>query len=342
MRFGILTQERYSSKATGNMQHKKKQHEIIGLGKQLLAHAINELQAIELSIDDGFLKFITALQNREGKVIVTGVGKSGHIAGKFASTLSSTGAAAVFLHPAEAAHGDLGMIDKNDVVIALSNSGETSELIPILDYCREYGVKVLSITANKDSRLASASEASLLLPKLEELSELGAPTTSCLATLLLCDVIAVVLHKYRGFRKDDYKRLHPAGAIGKQLMQAKDIMHTNEEMPLVLEGESLSNTVFEMTNKRLGCTGVINSEKKLVGIITDGDLRRHIGDLGKEGVTAAGIMTKRPVTTTQHRFVSEILEQMEEKGILNIFVVNDHAQPIGILHMHDILKQCIL
>ncbi|MBM3536367.1 MAG: KpsF/GutQ family sugar-phosphate isomerase [Alphaproteobacteria bacterium] len=292
-----------------------------------------------------FSRAIAILEGVTGRVIVSGMGKSGHIARKIAATLASTGTPAQFVHPAEASHGDLGMITRADAVLALSSSGETTEMTDLLAFCRRFGIPVIGITGGANSSLAQASDVTLLLPPLKEACPLGlAPTTSTTAMLALGDAIAVALFERQGFSADDFHQFHPRGALGKRFLRVADVMHRGEQMPLTTTGTLMSGVLVEMTAKRLGCVGVVDAEGRLVGIVTDGDLRRHMApDLLQQRVEA--VMSASPKTIRPGALAAEALGVMNAGksggGITSLFVVepgSGPSAPVGILHIHDLLR----
>ena len=277
------------------------------------------------------------LEGVRGRVVVTGMGKSGHIARKIASTLSSVGTPALYVHPAEASHGDLGMITRADAVIALSNSGETPELSDLLAYAKRDRIPVIAITGKADSALADAADATLALPATSEACPLGlAPMTSTTMMLALGDAIAVALLERRGFSSDDFQVLHPGGKLGRMLLHVADIMHAGDAMPLVDPPRPMAEVILVMTAKHFGCAGVVDRQGRLIGIITDGDLRRHI-ETDLLAMTAAQVMTPNPQSIRPQALASEALGLMNARQITNIFVV-EAGRPIGILHMHDCLR----
>ena len=272
-----------------------------------------------------------------GRVIVTGMGKSGHIARKIAATLASTGTPAYFVHPGEASHGDLGMIAKDDAVIALSNSGNTQELNDLLEYTRRYSIPLIGITARADSMIAELADIGLILPPVPEGCPLGlAPTTSTTMQLALGDAIAVALLKRRGFSTTDFQVFHPGGQIGSSLQRVADLMHRDGEVPVVSETVRMSEAVLTMTTKHFGCVGLIDDAGKLTGVITDGDLRRHMSD-ALLALPASEVMTVDPQTIRESALAAEALALMNERSITSLFVLED-GRPIGILHIHDCLR----
>ena len=277
------------------------------------------------------------IEQSKGRIILTGMGKSGHIAKKIAASLASTGTPSFFMHPAEASHGDLGMVTDEDVVIAISNSGESRELIDVLNYSKRFGIKLIAITKNPESSLGKAGDIILKLPTSKEACPLGlAPTSSTTATLVLGDVITVGLIERKGFSKAQFNQRHPGGKLGSILQRVKDLMHTKDELPLLNENAQINEIILEMTTKRLGCVGFVNNNGDLVGIFTDGDLRRCINE-DLKNIKASDIMTKNPITLEKDVFATEAIKIMNEKKITNIFIVED-KKPIGAIHIHDLLK----
>ncbi len=275
----------------------------------------------------------------KGRVVVTGMGKSGHIARKIAATLASTGTPALFVHPAEASHGDLGMIAPDDGLIALSNSGGTVELAHIVAYAKRLRIPLLAITGGADSALAESADALIQLPRAEEACPLGlAPTTSTTMMLALGDALAVALLERRGFTANDFHALHPSGHLGQQLRRVDQLMHAGKELPLVAIGAAMSQAILEITAKRLGCVGVVDSHGRLQGVITDGDLRRHMSaDLLDRRVEE--VMTQGPRTIRPQATVAEAvgLMTMTERRITSLFVIEED-RPVGLLHIHDCLR----
>lgn len=299
------------------------------------------VDALAAALRDGlgtsFAAAIDVIRAAQGRVIVTGMGKSGHVARKIASTFASTGTPAFFVHPGEASHGDLGMIANNDVILALSWSGETAELKNITDYSRRYGIKLVAITAIADSALAKVSDVVLTLPQAREACPHNlAPTTSSLMQLVLGDALAVALLESHGFTPLDFGLLHPGGKLGTLLKTVADIMHTGEAMPLSPLGTRMSDAILEMTTKGFGCVGITDARGALLGIITDGDLRRHMSanllDLAVEEV-----MTPKPRTVRPDQLVSEALELLNSTKKTQLIVV-DGGKPVGVVHFHDLLR----
>jgi arabinose-5-phosphate isomerase len=282
------------------------------------------------------LDILTRLEG--GRVIVTGMGKSGHVGRKIAATLASTGTPAMYVHPAEASHGDLGMVTRHDAVLALSNSGETSELTDIVTYTRRYEIPLVAITSRTESSLAEAADLALILPDVGEACPMGlAPTTSTTMMLALGDALAVALLERKGFSSADFQIYHPGGKLGRQLAKVADLMHEGDAVPLVAPDRPMTEVLLVMTQKSFGCVGVVAPEGSLTGIITDGDLRRHM-EGGLLGRRAAEVMTPAPLTIRPGILAAEALRVMNAKKITSLFVVDDQRRPIGILHLHDCLR----
>lgn len=288
-------------------------------------------------LDSSLTKALNLMQQSKGRIIITGMGKSGHIGKKIAASLASTGTPSFFVHPAEASHGDLGMITEEDVVIAISNSGESRELVDILNYCKRFGIKLIAITKNSQSTLAKAGDVILLLPNNGEACPLGlAPTNSTTATLVLGDILTAGLISRKGFTKADFNSRHPGGKLGSILQKVSDLMHTDSEMPILEEHSDMQRVLLEMTSKRLGCVGFINMNGELTGMLTDGDLRRCLSNRILEE-KAIDVMTKNPKTISKDTMAAEVVKIMHEKKITNMFVVED-KKPIGVIHIHDLLN----
>ena len=284
------------------------------------------------------IRAVSGPRGENGRVIVTGMGKSGHVGRKIASTLSSTGTPAYFVHPGEASHGDLGVIsDKTDIILALSWSGETAELRDLIDYAKRFRVALIAITSQPSSALAKAASISLILPAVQEACPHGlAPTTSALMQLALGDALAVALLESRGFTALDFKALHPGGKLGASLTFIRDIMHAGAKLPLVGSGTPMSNAIVEMSAKGFGCVGVLDGAGSLTGIVTDGDLRRHMRpDLLSSKVD--DVMTKDPKSAAPDQLASEVLQQLNASNITALFVV-ENKKPVGLVHLHDLLR----
>ncbi len=292
--------------------------------------------------DDGlalaFEAAVALLRKVTGRVIVTGMGKSGHIGRKIAATMASTGSPAYFVHPAEASHGDLGMILSGDAILALSWSGETAELADMITYSRRFGIGLVGITASADSALAREADVVLVLPKAEEAWPDGlAPTTSTTMQIAIGDALAIALLEARGFTAADFRQFHPGGKLGARLSFVRDIMHKDDAVPLIAVGARMEAAVLEMTGKRFGCVGVVDGAGKLAGIITDGDLRRHMrasGNLLSESVES--VMTPTPTTIEPEAMAAEALALLNEKRRSVLIVVDAARKPVGIVHLHDL------
>jgi arabinose-5-phosphate isomerase len=295
------------------------------------------LRVMGESLDERFVAAVDLVHRAAGRTVVTGMGKSGHIARKISSTLSSTGTPSFYVHPGEASHGDLGMIARDDVVIALSNSGETPELSDVINYCRRFNVPLIAITGRAGSSLADNADCTLLLPAIAEACPMGlAPTTSTTAMLAVGDALAIALLDRRGFTAEDFQVLHPGGQLGQNLMRVADLMHSEEALPLLDANASVGDAILEMTNKGFGCAGVIDDQGQLMGIITDGDLRRHMSDTLLQ-LTCGHVMTADPKTIRAQALASEALGLMNASQITSLFVAEDR-HPVGILHIHDCLR----
>ena len=311
----------------------------VAAGVRVLRAEADALIDLAAALDQRFERAVEMIAGISGRVVVTGMGKSGHVGRKIAATFASTGTPAMYVHPGEASHGDLGMVTPTDLVLALSNSGETPELADIVGYTRRVSVPLLAIVGRADSTLSDTADLALILPRHAEACPMGlAPTTSTTATLALGDALAIALLERRGFGTQDYSVLHPGGSLGKKLIRVEQLMHRGDGLPLCELHTPITEVMLEMGAKRLGCVGVLNGHGSLAGIITDGDLRRHLGpDLF--GRTAAEIMTAGPKTIRPQALVVEALAMMNqaERPFTVIFVV-DRRVPIGVVHMHDCLR----
>ncbi len=306
---------------------------------------IEALSKLQVSLDDSFNKACELMLNCKGKVVVCGMGKSGHIGHKIAATLASTGTPAFFMHPGEANHGDLGMLAKGDVLIGISNSGETQELTALLPVVKRLGVPVIAITNNSASTLAKFSDVTLDIKVEKEACSLGlAPTSSTTATLVLGDALAVALLEAKGFTADDFALSHPGGSLGRRLLlTVDDIMATEDELPLVHSSASVTKALLEISDKGLGMTGVVDKMNNLLGVFTDGDLRRALDkyiDIHKS--TVDDVMTKNSITMPQGKLAVDALNLMQKHKINAIFIVNEKQQPVGALKMHTLLKAGVI
>ncbi|MBX3486344.1 MAG: KpsF/GutQ family sugar-phosphate isomerase [Candidatus Paracaedibacteraceae bacterium] len=300
----------------------------------------NEAEAIQImasQLDHHFSAVVDLLLQTNGRVIVTGIGKSGHIARKIAATFASTGQPAFFVHPAEANHGDMGMITPDDVVIALSNSGETAELANLIEFTRRFDIPLVGMTRNPDSTLHKHSSHPLCIPKHPEACPLGlAPTTSTTMMLALGDALAVALLTARGFSPTDFKTYHPGGSLGGKLRKISDCMHTDDRLPTCGKNDLMQDVILIMSQKGFGCVAVTDESGELAGIITDGDLRRHMGG-NLLSQSAQAVMTQNPTTTNATTLMTEALALMNNKKITSLFILEDN-KPIGIIHIHDFLR----
>ena len=310
----------------------------IASGRRVILAESEGLSTLAMAIDGSFAAVVALLAEVAGRVVVTGMGKSGHVAYKIAATLASTGTPALYVHPAEASHGDLGMITPQDAVLALSNSGETSELRDLILYTRRFSIPLIALVGRAPSTLAEAADLTLLLPDVGEACPMGlAPTTSTTCMLALGDALAVALLERRGFSAHDFAVFHPGGKLGSQLLRVEQLMHRGDDLPLIGPEASLADAVLQMTRKRLGCVGVVE-HGRLVGIITDGDLRRHMApDILSR--TAGAIMTRNPRTIGPRALAVEGVAAMNgPPRPVNVLFVIEGERPIGALHLHDCLK----
>ena len=299
------------------------------------------IAALIATLDGRLQTAIDMMFAAKGRIVVTGMGKSGHVARKIASTLASTRTPALYVHPGEASHGDLGMITDADVVLALSNSGETAELSDLVDYTRRFSIPLIAVTGRGESSLAEAADVALVLPPVKEACPLGlAPTTSTTVMLALGDAIAVALFERRGFSTDQFQMLHPGGRLGHALLKVADIMHSGDSIPLVGGEAPMSDVLVLMTAKSFGCVGILGEDGKLAGVITDGDLRRKMSpDLLR--LPAARVMSPDPTTIRPQALAAEAVNLMNTRTITNLFVIED-GRPIGILHIHDCLRAGVI
>lgn len=314
---------------------------IIDEAKNVFKEEIKVLKLVKESIDDKFVDIINEIKNAKGKVIVTGIGKSGHIAAKISATLSSLGTSSFFLHPAEAMHGDLGMVQKEDVVIAISYSGESEEVLNILPNLTMIGCKIIAISGNENSTLCQYSEIAYIFPKFNEACKLNlAPTSSTTAALVLGDALAIVLSKIYGFKEKDFALFHPAGTLGKKLtIRVKDIMRTNGKIPILLTGESMDNAIIEISKNPCGISVVTDNENYLIGVFSDGDLRRAL----KKNVDIYELkidefITKNPIVVNESEFAVSALYTMKDKKISAMPVLDAQAKVVGIIHIQDIIN----
>ena len=306
----------------------------IAHGKSVLDQEIKGLQALADSLDEHFAAAVECMANIKGRVIVSGMGKSGHVARKIAATMASTGTPAHFVHPGEASHGDLGMVTKDDAVLALSNSGETAELADLIAYCKRFSIPLIAMVRRQTSMLVEAADIAMVLPAIAEAPPTDAPTTSTTMMMGLGDALAVALLQRKGFSRDDFSVFHPGGKLGKAFIRVSDLMHGDDELPLVQSDTKMQQVLLVMTSKHFGCVGVIENGQ-LSGIITDGDLRRHMDGLLTK--TAHEVMTKNPRSIRPTALAAEALGIMNERSITTLFVVEEQ-KPVGIIHIHDCLR----
>ena len=310
---------------------------IINRAKKTLSTELREIKSLSKVINDNFYKAVILLSKIKGRVIITGIGKSAHIGNKISATLTSTGTPSYFIHATEASHGDLGGIKKNDCILAISNSGKTSELSDIINYSKRFDIPLISISSNSKSLLNKNSTIGIVYKKPVEACPLNlAPTSSTTVSLVIGDCIAMALLELKGFKSSQFKNFHPGGNLGKDLKKVSDIMHIGKSLPLAKEKDKMAKTLITMTKKSFGCVGVINNSKKLVGIITDGDLRKNMNN-NFFNLRASELMTKKPTTGDQNMLVGEVLNIMNTKKITNLFICEKN-KPIGIIHIHDLLR----
>ncbi|MDP6353045.1 MAG: KpsF/GutQ family sugar-phosphate isomerase [Alphaproteobacteria bacterium] len=311
--------------------------DVLAIARRVLEIEGQALEKLAVSLDGTFAEAVRILAVIAGRVVVTGMGKSGHIARKLAATMASTGTPAMFVHPAEASHGDLGMITDDDAVLALSNSGETTELSDIVEYTRRFKIPLIALVGRARSTLGDTADVALILPDSPEACPMGmAPTTSTTLALALGDALSIALLERSGFSPANFQELHPGGNLGRRLTTVTDLMHSGGDMPLIGPDRRMSEALIEMTAKTFGCVGVIDDGGRLIGIITDGDLRRHMGSDFLDRRTA-DIMTPSPKTIRRNALAAEALWVMSTRTITSLFVAKD-GKPVGILHLHDCLR----
>jgi arabinose-5-phosphate isomerase len=315
---------------------------ILRRAKEVLNVEVRGIVSLVHRLDDRFVRAVDLLHGCRGKVVVTGMGKSGLICRKIAATLSSTGTPSLFLHSGDGVHGDLGMVMKDDVILALSNSGETEEILKLLPHFKLHGLKLIVMTGKPDSTLGKAGDVVLDVGVKEEACPLGlAPTASTTAALAMGDALAVVLLEKKGFKEEDFALRHPGGILGRKLLlRVEELMHRGDQIPLVHEETPMKEALFEITSKRLGVTGVVDSQGKLVGVITDGDLRRGLerkGDIFN--LLAKELMTREPKTIPAETLAAKAVAVMEQYPITSLFVLDNGGEhPIGVVHLHDLVK----
>lgn len=314
------------------------QEKLIETGRRVLATEGSALALFSETLDDNFARAVELMLSVSGRIVVCGMGKSGHVARKIAATFASTGSPAQFVHPAEASHGDMGMMTKADVVLVLSNSGETPELADVIAHTKRFGIPMIGVAAKINSTLLQQSDIALLLPDAPEACTVGmAPTTSTTMTIALGDALAVAMMEHRSFTPEDFRNFHPGGQLGAKLASVGDLMHGADDLPLVSPDMLMSDALLVITQKGFGVAGVIN-DGLLLGVITDGDLRRNMDGLLER--SARDVMTENPQTIAASSLAGEALGVMNERKITTLFVVNPEQpeRPIGILHLHDCLR----
>ncbi|MBI5634004.1 MAG: KpsF/GutQ family sugar-phosphate isomerase [Nitrospirae bacterium] len=317
----------------------------IDIAKKVLQTEADAVRSLIDKLDETFDKAVEIILSSKGRVVVTGMGKSGLVGKKIAATLASTGTPSFFMHPAEASHGDLGMVTADDVIIAISNSGETDEIIGIIPFLKRFNVGLVSLTGNHGSTLAKAAEVNLDISVMEEACPLGiVPTSSTTAALAMGDAIAVALLTKRGFQQDDFAFFHPSGSLGKKLfIRVKDLMHAGDALPIISPEASLTAAVMEISSKRLGLSIVAESDRVMLGIITDGDVRRGIEKWGKGffDMKARDVMTRNPRVISEGELAAKALAVMENLSITALVVADENGRTTGVIHLHDILKKGI-
>lgn len=319
--------------------------DIIEVAKKVLKTEAEAISSLVERVGKEFEKAVDMIYNSKGRVVVTGMGKSGIVGKKIAATLASTGTPAFFMHPAEASHGDLGMVTSDDIVIAISNSGETEEILNLIPFLKRFNVNIISITGNNGSTLSKSSDVSIDVSVREEACPIGiVPTASTTAAMAMGDAIAVALIIKRGFKEEDFAFFHPRGSIGKKLfIKVKDLMHIGEELPVVSGETPVSKALIEMSSKRLGHTIVVNEDNLVTGVISDGDIRRGLEKWGGQlfQMKAEEIMTKNPKTISKEELAAKALSVMEKYSITALIIKDLDGRPEGIIHLHDILRQGI-
>jgi len=324
---------------TGSAKTAPTPFDAVAVARRVLSVEARALELLAAGLGGAFREAVDVCGRLEGRIVCTGVGKSGHVARKIAATLASTGQPALFIHATEASHGDLGMIGPSDAVLALSKSGETRELADVVAYAKRFGIPLLAITEAADSALGRAADIVLSLPKAPEAAEaVDAPTTSTTLQMALGDALAVALLEQRGFTPSDFRVFHPGGKLGAALRTVGELMHGADAMPLVEPSSPMTQTVLVMNQKAFGCAGVVDAAGVLQGMITDGDLRRHIDWMDRR---AEEVMTRRPLTVAPSTLAGEALKIMNDRRITVLFVLGD-AIPVGILHVHDLLRAGVI
>ncbi len=333
-----------SAKKSENMPNKGETSSASEIGQRVINCEIEGLNALTSTLGKEFDSIVARILRLRGRLIVSGMGKSGHVARKIAATFASTGTPAYFVHPGEASHGDLGMITEQDGLLLLSNSGETEELRDIIAYAKRFNIPLMAMVRRKTSMLVTAADDALVLPDSPEASPVNAPTTSSTMMMTLGDALAVAVLEKRGFTAEEFHVLHPGGKLGKAFIRVENLMHPREDTPIVFKDDVMSRVLLVMTAKSFGCAGVVDDKGVLVGVITDGDLRRHMSpELLKK--TALEVMAKDPITVNRDTLAAEALRVMninaKGKPITSLFVVNG-GKPVGILHIHDCLRAGVI
>ncbi len=318
---------------------------LIDAAKKVLTIEALSIQELKDRINEDFIRAVEIIHNSKGRVVITGIGKSGLVGRKIAATLASTGTPSFFMHPAEASHGDLGMVTEDDVVIAISNSGETEEILRLIPYLKYFNVKIIALTGNPQSTLAKQADVVLDVSVKEEACPFGfIPTASTTVTMAMGDAIAVALIMRNGFKKEDFAVFHPGGSLGRRMLtKVKDLMHTGEEVPVAYPDTLMLDAVLEISSKRLGVVVIVDENKRILGIITDGDVRRGVHRWGKElfELKASQIMTKNPKTINEEELAAVALSTMQKYSITSLVVPANDGTLKGLIHIHDILKKGI-
>ena len=318
---------------------------LIDAAKKVLTIEALSIQELKDRINEDFIRAVEIIHNSKGRVVITGIGKSGLVGRKIAATLASTGTPSFFMHPAEASHGDLGMVTEDDVVIAISNSGETDEILRLIPYLKYFNVKIIALTGNPQSTLAKQADVVLDVSVKEEACPFGfIPTASTTVTMAMGDAIAVALIMRNGFKKEDFAVFHPGGSLGRRMLtKVKDLMHTGEEVPVAYPDTLMLDAVLEISSKRLGVVVIVDENKRILGIITDGDVRRGVHRWGKKlfELKASQIMTKNPKTINEEELAAVALSTMQKYSITSLVVPANDGTLKGLIHIHDILKKGI-
>ncbi len=317
-----------------------KNSKIINDGKEVISTELKGIKNLNKTINKNFEKAVRALEKVKGRVIITGVGKSGHIASKISSTMSSTGTPSQYCSPTDMSHGDLGIVSKKDALIIISNSGNSNELVNLINFAKKYSILIIGISSNSESDLIKASQISLIIPNAAEACSIGlAPTTSTTMALIIGDALCVALMKLKKFKLSDYKKYHPGGSLGVSMLQVRDLMHTKSKIPIVNEDVNIKKVLIEMTKKSFGHVGVRNKKHHLIGIITDGDLRRNMNHNFFKA-KAKEIMTYKPYLIKENELISNAISIMNTKKITCLFVIKNKSSkiPVGIIHIHDCIR----